>query len=213
MKAHRLRGDSQDLADLGGRFWGSAPSTTVELAPAPLVRVALVSPQMSTRDDHGSVRSLQVQAAHDGAQLAFRLVWRMLEPHTIGDLDQFADAVAIMFPMHPEASAITMGAKNRPVNAWYWRAGNAGPFDVYAEGLGTSLRRDAAETGLAARSRHVDGEWTVVLMRPLAVAAEAVLFEPGLRSSVAFSVWDGGNAERAAYKSSSLVFSDFELEA
>jgi hypothetical protein len=29
---------------------------------------------------------------------------------------------------------------------------------------------------------------------------------------VAFSVWDGGRAERAAHKSSSLVFSELELE-
>jgi ethylbenzene hydroxylase subunit gamma/complex iron-sulfur molybdoenzyme family reductase subunit gamma len=213
LKAYRLRVTTSNLGAVEAAFWMSTPSTMVELSPTPLSTVAEVSPQMATREDHGSVRRLEVRVVHDGTRIAVRLAWRMPEPHVIGDLNQFADAVAVMFPMHSEASAMTMGAKDRPVNAWYWRAGDEAPFDVLAEGLGTSQRREASSTGLSAHSRHADGSWTVVLVRSLAVEAPAARFGPGMRSGIAFSVWDGGNAERAAYKSSSLAFAELEVDA
>ena len=38
------------------------------------------------------------------------------------DLDSFVDGVAVMFPTVSGASAVTMGATGKPVNAWYWKA-------------------------------------------------------------------------------------------
>ena len=213
MIARRAESTAGALDAIDAAFWASIPPSTVELAPAPLARVAEVSPQMAARTDHGAVRRLEVQVVHDGSRLALRLSWPMSTPHVIGDLDQFADAAAVMFPMHPQASAMTMGAKDRPVNAWYWRAGDEAPLDVVAEGLGTSRRRDARASGLSARAAHAGGHWTLVLTRSLAVDAAAAQLSPGTRTGIAFSIWDGGNAERAAYKSSSLEFRDLEVEA
>jgi ethylbenzene hydroxylase subunit gamma/complex iron-sulfur molybdoenzyme family reductase subunit gamma len=213
MKARRVGRISGDIAAIDAPFWQSIPATTVQLVPTPLASMAKISPQMAQREDHGSVRALEARVAHDGVRLVLRLSWSMPEAHVIGDLDQFADAVAVMFPMHPDASAMTMGSKDRPVNAWYWRAGDEAPFDVLAEGLGTSQRRQATSTGLVARSTHTEGAWGVTLSRALVVDAQAVRFSPGVGTGIAFSVWDGGNAERAAYKSSSLAFAELELEA
>jgi ethylbenzene hydroxylase subunit gamma/complex iron-sulfur molybdoenzyme family reductase subunit gamma len=212
VKVHRLEAGGGELGAIDAAHWRSVPATVIDLVPAPLAAVAKVSPQMAAREDHGSIRKLEVRIVHDDVRIALQLSWSKSRPHVIDDLDQFADAVAAMFPMHPEASAMTMGAKDRPVNAWYWRAGDKAPFDVLAEGLGTSQRRAASSTELAAQAEHTDGVWKVVLARPLAVDAEAVQFDPGERTGIAFSVWDGGNAERAAYKSSSLAFAELEVE-
>jgi ethylbenzene hydroxylase subunit gamma/complex iron-sulfur molybdoenzyme family reductase subunit gamma len=211
VKAPRVTAAVEDLGKVDAGLWAS-PATVVPLEPTPPALVGDLSPQMASRTDHGSVRSLRFQAFHNRSHLAIRVGWRMPEAHTISDLDQYADAVAVMFPMHRDAVAMTMGAAGRPVNAWYWRAGDSAPFDVLAEGLGTSRRRDAKRTALSARSRHAEGAWVVTFVRPLVVEANAARFEPGVRTGVAFSVWDGGRAERAAHKSSSLVFSELELE-
>ncbi len=211
MRARRVNA-GEDLASLDADCWRSAAVEVVSLAPAPVGSLERLSPLMARRVDHGAVRSLRVQAVHDGARVAVRVGWETPAANTITDLDRFADAVAVMFPVHAEAAAITMGAAGRPVNAWYWRAGDVALCDVLAEGLGTSRRRAPERTALTSRSRHVDGAWQVTLVRPLLVDAEAARFEPGARTGVAFSVWDGGNAERAGLKSTSMVFSDFELE-
>jgi ethylbenzene hydroxylase subunit gamma/complex iron-sulfur molybdoenzyme family reductase subunit gamma len=213
VRAQRITASVEELGALDAGLWASAASTLVSLEPTPLAMVEDLSPQMAARTDHGTVRSLRFQAVHNRSHLAIRLSWEMPEANTIEDLDQHADAVAVMFPMHRDAVAMTMGAKGRPVNAWYWRAGVSAPFDVLAEGLGTSSRRDSKLTALSAQSRHAEGAWVVTFVRPLVVEADAARFEPGVRTGVAFSVWDGGRAERAAHKSSSLVFSDLELEA
>jgi ethylbenzene hydroxylase subunit gamma/complex iron-sulfur molybdoenzyme family reductase subunit gamma len=213
VKARRIATATEDLGTVDPGPWASAAATIVPLEPTPLALVEDLSPQMASRAGHGAVRSLRFQAVHNRSHLAIRVGWQMPEAHAIGDLDQYADAVAVMFPMHRDAVAMTMGAMGRPVNAWYWRAGDSAPFDVLAEGLGTSSRRDSKLTALSAQSSHGDGAWVVTFVRPLVVEADAARFEPGVRTGVAFSVWDGGRAERAALKSSSLVFSEFELEA
>jgi len=212
VRAPRVDATAEALAALDADCWREAAIEVVPLAPAPVATLKRLSPVMARRVDYGAIRSLRAQAVHNGTHLALRVGWEAPEANTIGDLDQFADAVAVMFPMHPDAAASTMGAPGRPVNAWYWRAGDAAPFDVVAEGLGTSRRRPLGLTALTARSRHADGQWLVTLVRPLAVEAEAARFAPGARTRVAFSVWDGGRAERAGLKSSSVVFSELELE-
>ena len=213
MRAPRVTAAAEDLGAVDAGLWAASVATSVPLEPTPPALLQDLSPQMASRTDHGSVRSLRFQAVHNRSHIAIRVGWQMSEVHTIDDLDRYADAVAVMFPMHRDAVAMTMGAPGMPVNAWYWRAGDAAPFDVLAEGLGTSRRRDPKLTALSARSRHEDGAWVVTFVRPLVVEADAARFEPGVRSGVAFSVWDGGRAERAAHKSSSLVFSELELEA
>jgi ethylbenzene hydroxylase subunit gamma/complex iron-sulfur molybdoenzyme family reductase subunit gamma len=213
VRAARITAAIEELGSVDAGFWASAASAVVPLEPTPMALVEAVSPQMASRTDHGAVRSLKFQAVHNRSHLAIRVGWRMSEANTIDDLDQYADAVAVMFPLHRDAVALTMGAAGKPVNAWYWRAGDSAPFDVVAEGLGTSRRRDSKLTELSAQSRHAEGAWVVTFVRPLVVEAEAARFEPGVGTRVAFSVWDGGRAERAAHKSSSLVFSELELEA
>ncbi len=209
MRARRTNASSEELLSPVSEIW-TADEAEVALSPVPLEMVRELSPLMAQRTDHGAVRSVLVGAAHNGSELALRLEWQTPSSNTIDDLDSFADAAAILFPMHPEAQAVTMGSAGRPVNAWYWRAGGT-CFDVLAEGLGSSVRRDSQTTSLRSRSTYADGRWLVTLVRALATEGEAAQFAVGTTTGIAFSVWDGGNAERAAHKSASMAFSEFEI--
>ncbi len=211
MRAARVTASAEELLSLDGACWRSAREQVVALAPTPMAMVQELSPLMASSTDHGAVRSLRVRALHNGSHVALRLTWSTPDASIVRDLDQFADAVAVMFPMHPEAIAITMGGAGRPVNAWFWRAGDT-TSDVVAEGFGTSRRRKPTLTGLEARSQHSGGEWHVVLVRPLVVEGDAARFEAGTRAGIGFAVWDGARAERAARKSATLVFDDLELD-
>ena len=213
MKVSRTKASGSALLDPKSSVWGEAGSVAIDLVPTPLAIATEVSPFMALSDDHGKVSKLQVSALHNGKDIAFRLTWRSDEKNEIKNLDQFADAAAIMFAMSDDASAITMGSKGKPVNSWLWRAGHDDPADVLAEGFSTSLRRKSSESELKTKSDYGDGQWSVILERPLRAGKGFVKMAAGGRSRVAFAVWEGSNDERAGRKSFSGEFIDMELEA
>jgi DMSO reductase family type II enzyme heme b subunit len=69
--------------------------------------------------------------------------------------------------------------------------------DLVAEGPGTI--RPAAETRSIGRGKHTNQGWTVVLSRPLPTA-----LDPGMRTQVAFAVWQGAHQEVGARKMRSV---------
>jgi DMSO reductase family type II enzyme heme b subunit len=213
MKVSRTKVSSSLLLDPRSSVWDKAGSEAINLIPTPLPIAREVSPFMALSDDHGKVAKLQVSALHNGRDIAFRLKWNSKEKNEIQNLDQFADAAAIMFAMSDDASAITMGSKGKPVNSWLWRAGHDDPADVLAEGFGTSIRRKSSESELKTTSDYGNGWWSVILERPLHAGRGFVQMAAGGRSRVAFAVWEGSNDERAGRKSFSGEFIDMELEA
>lgn len=214
MKAYRVAATNADLLDPKHAVWAKTTAETVELAPTPLAAmVGEISPFLAADSlDHGRIESLRVKAAHNGEVIAVRLSWTSEQHATLKDLNQFVDGAAVLFPLSEAANAVTMGGKGAPVNGWYWKANHpVDPYDVIAEGFGSSERRAGKLSHLASRAVYADGAWTVVLHRPLSLGRDHVEFVPGRASKIAFALWDGGNRERSGRKSFSGEFVDFDI--
>jgi len=214
MRVHRVRIDRTELARADAKGWLGVPTESINLVPSPLSLTAHVSPYLANSQDHGVTRAVTVQMVHDGQFLSVRMEWLNKEPRDqMTDLDGFPDAAAIMFSGDKAASAISMGAAGAPVNAWLWRADEAQPFDVIAEGYATSIRRDAAISSLSASQQHSNDHRMIVLQRPLTSAEESSIeFTPGAKLRVSFAVWAGVNNERSGQKAVSGEFVDLDLE-
>jgi DMSO reductase family type II enzyme heme b subunit len=172
---------------------------------------------MALSEDHGKISHLKFKIAHNEKTANVYVSWKdESRDDKIEDLDQFIDSLAVMFPLTPTANSMTMGDANNPVNAWFWRADKAEPYDVIAHGFGTSKRRGGSTLGLSAASRYHNGRWHVVFQRSLRVnmiSHDQVGFKPGAISGIAFAVWDGSNKERSAQKSFSGNWLPFEIDA
>lgn len=212
MKAKRIEGSNDALLDLDSAVWSGAENTAFEMFPTPLAMVQEVSPFLAMSQDHGVIKRLEAAALHNGSMLAVRLKWVAQKHDKVVDLDSFVDGVGVLFPVGRGAPAMTMGAKGKPVNAWYWKANAKEPMEVVAEGFATVRRmKDKAGSDLQAVAQHRSGEWNVILRRSLTAGNGLVKFQPGGSSKIAFSVWNGGNAERSGRKSFSGDFVDFEI--
>ena len=215
LKVNRQSFSTTDLNDGHAPAWKSIKGTVFALSPSPIALTESVSPYMARSTGHGKIETLKVQMAHDGTTLSMRLSWPDAEKDDeLTDLDQFSDAVSVMFPLSKNSTAITMGSPSGPVNAWFWKADEIEPFDVIAQGYATSKKRTAKTSGLLANGYYEDGYWVVVIQRPLrAVNQEFVGFEPGSETGVAFAVWEGSNNERSAQKAVSGEFMRLKLDA
>lgn len=222
----------------------------------------------------GADPGLEVQAVHDGEQIAFRLSWRDSTPdeHTARS-EAFEDAVALELYRGDAEPFLGMGDPASPIDVWFWDADRADPaytvenaypntvVDLYpfsetvvetpeydrpgaklaqqppislpALATGNQIVPGGAATGgsnlavagpgsvtfrvpknQAVKTQSVwdEGRWSVVLVRPLAAAAEAgVSLEPGASASVAFAVWDGSHHDRNGQKLIT-IWQDLELE-
>jgi len=215
MKAYRISANDAELLDPHNVKWQKVSVETVTLAPTPIAALAGdVSPFLAVDStDHGKIDRVDVGIAHNGKSLAIRLSWKCEKHDAIKDLDQFVDGTAVLFPMSDAANAVTMGAKGAPVNAWFWKANHPqDPYDVIAEGFGSSERRSGKVSGLMSKSDYADGKWTVVLCRPMTAGRGLVRFIPGKPARIAMAVWDGGNLERSGRKSFSGEFVTLDIE-
>jgi len=215
LRVKRQSLDVAALADGRNEAWNAVEEEEIVLSPAPIALTGRVSPYMSRTSGHGKIDKLKIRVSHNGSILSIRLAW--CDPDKddeISDLDQFADAAAVMFPLASGASAFSMGSPGRAVNAWLWKADDPAPFDVFAEGYATSQRRFANTSGLKTTSHYVDGHWIVVFQRPLNVLqGDYVPLEPGSESAIAFALWEGSNNERSAQKSVSGEFVPMTVDA
>ena len=214
MKVKRLAATNEELLDDQGAPWAKLEARKIVLVPAPVVMTMEISPYLALSQGHGAVKAVSARMAHNGETLSIRLSWEdPRQDDRIPDLDRFADAAAVVFPLQGDANPLTMGDEARPVNAWLWKADRPEPFDVIARGFSTSQRRPASESGLVAKGRYRDGGWVLVFQRPLHPGSgEFAHFEPGTSAKISFAVWDGSNAERAGQKAISGAFLDLELE-
>ena len=207
MKISRISASDQDLADGASLVWRGVKETNVDLVPSPVGMAEGVSPFMALSEDHGKVEAAKVRIASNGTTLSIRLTWADPDDDSAPeDLDDFADGAAVMFPLAEGASALSMGSQGAPVNAWLWKADEAKPFDVVAQGYATSDRRDADVSGLKASATHANGHWILVFQRPLVAEGAFVSFAGEEDIGIAFAVWEGANKERAGQKSVSGDF-------
>jgi DMSO reductase family type II enzyme heme b subunit len=217
MNIGRIDASAATLLDPVAGVWSEVSTRKFAMVPTPLrgnPAIKEISPFIERSTDHGSIRELSVAGLHNGSEVALRLSWVCEKHSEIADLDQFVDGVAVMFPLGAGASAVTMGSKGDPVNAWYWKANSAEVgFNVVAEGYGTSERRPGADVQLICEAVHDGTRWHVVFRRTMDVGNQYTQFAPGTPHKVAFGVWDGGNRERAGRKSFSGEFVLAEIEA
>jgi complex iron-sulfur molybdoenzyme family reductase subunit gamma len=196
--------------------WTHAPAYGLKLSPVPVAAVE-TSPYVRRAFRHvnaGAIGVVNVQAVCDGRRLSIRMEWEDLtEDVHITGTTSWPDRAAVMFPLKPGASVMTMGSPAAPVNMWLWQANRETPFDVLSRGIGTTTRRDPVVSGLSGNGVYAGGRWRVVLSRRLAgdgiefvnLAGERVL-------QVAFAVWEGSNRERGPLKAFSGEFQDLILE-
>lgn len=207
MKVSKVKASDQDLADGMSPAWRGVTETKVDLVPSPVGMAEEVSPFMALSEDHGKVSAARVRIASNGTTFSVRLTWVDPDDDSApGDLDEFADGAAVMFPLAQGASALSMGAESAPVNAWLWKADEAAPFDVFAEGYATSERREAGASGLKAAATHANGHWTLVFQRPIVAEGSFVSLAGEADVGIAFAIWEGANKERAGQKSVSGEF-------
>ena len=81
--------------------------------------------------------------------------------------------------------------------------------EIRAEGFGSSAVQQGR--GSAARARWSDGEWILVVSRPLSVEGGSVL-RVGGTGHVAFAVWQGGAAEVGSRKSVTMSWTPLQIE-
>ena len=215
MKVERHSLNAVELKNGRARAWAAIEEKVLPLAPSPIALTEYVSPYMSKSTGHGKTEKIRVRMTHDGTTFSMRLSWPDPDKDDeLTDLDQFSDAVSVMFPLSRGATAFSMGSAGKPVNAWLWKADEKEPYDVFAEGYATSKRRPASTSGLSANGYFDDGNWVVVLQRPMKAAAqEYVPFEAGVDTAVAFAVWEGSNRERSAQKAVSGEFMSISVDA
>ena len=214
MKVVKLRLANSTLLDPAAAQWKKVAPEQVALGGTPLhkqpsryVRTAWAGKAV------GSVRSLKVQAAHNGKNIAIRLEWQDdSKDLDHGDGTTFPDAAGVLFPLNGEAPLESMGSPEAPVNAWYWRANlpEGEAQELIAKGAGTL--EPASKSQTEARSRWYRGRWQVVLSRPLSVRGDAVRFSTKKDAKVAFAVWEGSSQERAGLKSFSKSWQDLTIQ-
>ncbi len=117
----------------------------------------------------------------------------------------YPDGIEVMFPLRygggPALPHFVYGSAGQPVDLWRWQADRAGdPTAVELRGRGAAQPpepHDAESQRASANATWADGQWTVVIRRPLATedGAREVQLEPGRIVPIAFHVWEGANGE------------------
>jgi DMSO reductase family type II enzyme heme b subunit len=214
VNAQKVSASDSAMLDPASSEWASVRSVSLTLQPTPITAQPSQYIQEKWKDaPYGVARSMTVRAAHNGERLYFHLSWAdETHDHAIRDTNQFADAVAVLFPVNGDAPLQSMGSPQAPVNAWYWRADLEEPLSIAAQGTGTTRRNQDPELG--ASGAHGDGAWGVVIRRRLDSAQpEFVSLAPGASGKVGFAVWQGSNQERGGLKAVTLDWERLEIEA
>jgi DMSO reductase family type II enzyme heme b subunit len=194
-KSHQgaLPGDPFDKA------WDVARAVDVPLAGQIIVEPRLFTPAHDV---------VTVRALYSDAELALLLEWDD-GTHNTGDDGKPADRVAVQLPtgeLREERPYFLLGDRAHPVDYWSWSAAK-GVERFSAEGHDRMKPR--ATGSLAAAAAYKDGQYRVILRRPLRPSGSGEIgFSPGQFVPIAFHLWDGGEGEeglRMAISSWSLL--------
>lgn len=209
----RITAKSPQLLEPAAPEWGPVAPETIALSPTPILSQPSVYVQSAWKErPYGAVKDLDVQAAHNGESIFFRLSWSdASKDDAITDTDAFADAAAVLFPEKGDAPLTSMGSPDQPVFAWLWRPDLEEPYRINAQGIGSSQRLPA--NGITAKAEHSDGRWRLVISRRLSGKGAGLLLAPGAKGKVAFAVWQGADKERGGLKAATLEWQQLNIEA
>ena len=213
VRVKRIAAKTSQLLEPTAPVWDPVAPETLALSPTPILSQPSVYVQAAWKDrPYGAVKELNVQAAHNGESVFFRLSWSDASKNNeISDTDAFTDAAAVLFPEKGDAPLTSMGSPDQPVFAWLWRPDLEEPYRVNAQGIGSSQRLPA--NGITARAQHEDGGWRLVISRRLSGKGAGLLLAPGAKGKVAFAVWQGADKERGGLKAATLEWQQLEIEA
>ena len=151
------------------------------------------------------VVGIEVQALHNGKEIAFRLVWDDRTESKPGGVERgeetYADAVALQFSSQPlagmEKPYFLMGDASHPTDLWYWRNATGTTVLVQTTGYKT-FQPGENPGGIESQGRADNGQYRVVIKRALhtANADQEVQFAEGSFIPISMTVWDGSNGER-----------------
>ena len=146
-----------------------------------------------------TVRAVRMQAVYNEEAIVFRLTWD--DPTREAADSPAPDGVALVLkPADTQGDVVTLQAwpyAGAPVLEFcHWTAAGTA-VDARASDFNTHGWAGAA---LTASAGYDDGRWQVMLQRPLQPAApeRAAAITAKAFTSIAFVVWDGGNAEARA---------------
>lgn len=149
-----------------------------------------------------TVNQLSVQAVYTEDAIALRLTWHDPADHSQAEP---RDALAVAFqPANAQGDTMTLQAwplaGQPPLDLCVWRAGAAQGYETLAADVASALGGQTPQAPLTVAAAYADGEWQLLLQRPLAPSgpAGAPPLVPGMLSSIGFIVWDGGNPEARA---------------
>jgi DMSO reductase family type II enzyme heme b subunit len=210
----RVSAEDSALMDPASRAWDGVEAAEVKLDPTPVNAQPSMYVQAKWKEiPYGTLPTLSVRSAHNGDAAYFRLAWTDDTANdAIRDTDQFGDAAAVLFPVKDDASLQSMGSPDEPVNAWYWRADLEAPYNITAQGTGSTSRGE--DSALHAVGDNRGEGWSLVISRSLGGGDEGhVALNPGAPAKVAFGIWQGANKERGGLKAVTLEWVPLEIEA
>lgn len=170
------------------------------------VREISLYPQRSVQpaSQQTAIETVRVQALHNEKELALRLEWADETPAQERDIGQFADAVAVQWPLNYGTGMglpyVGMGHKGAPVALWFWRS-DGDTQTLAAEGFGTLTKQSS--DGVEVKGHWKDGSWRVVFKRAIKSEGEHhISLNPDNQGLVplALAVWNGEKGQRNGRK-------------
>jgi DMSO reductase family type II enzyme heme b subunit len=185
LRARRIDGELP--ADPQARDWEQA-----EILDVPLAGQIIVEPRWF-KPGHDVISA---RALYNGKDIAILLEWDDGTRNRGAD-GKPPDRAALQFPARAasgdEKPYFLLGDARHAVDYWRWSEAE-GLRRFVAEGRNRIAPRDAGR--LAAQGGYRDGQYRVILRRPLAALGEReVEFAPGRFVPVAFHLWDGEQGE------------------
>jgi DMSO reductase family type II enzyme heme b subunit len=182
----------------------------------PLVGQIIEDPRLFTP----MIVGMEVQAMHNGREIAFRLVWddrTDSKPGGSGATETFVDAMALQFPSKPgegtERPYFLMGDASHPTDLWYWR--NDPGAVVVVQTTGSKSFQPGEQTrGVRGQGLFDNGQYRLVMKRALSTANadQEVQFAVGTFLPFSLTAWDGSNGEQGGGKRTVMAWYNLYLE-
>ena len=183
----------------------------------PLVGQVIEEPRLF----HSLIVGAEVQALHNGKEIAFRFIWddrTESKPGGSGAQQVFVDAFALQLPTRPGEGAtrpyFLMGDAKHPTDLWYWRNDTPDKGALIQTTGSKTFQPKEPGGGLSAHGVADHGQYRVVMQRSLRTknASKEVQFEVGKFMSFSLTAWDGSNGEQGGGKRTVTAWYTLYLE-
>ena len=194
LRSQYLQGELPALTD---ETWN-----TLKYSYYPLIGQIVVEP----RQFNPTIDSVNVKSFYNDTEVAFLFSWDD-KTHNISEDENeetgktYQDAIAIQFPVKvrkgptdPKPYFIFGGRK--PVYLWQWKASAPDTLtELTAKGI-NNVEVQEVQGDFAVESDYTDGRYKLWVKRALKTDDKKDLqIDPAVFTSIAFSVWDGGNGD------------------